>query len=759
MTQPFRLPDFYVPHPARLNPHADTARSHTTRWARDFGMLEGSGVWEQSDLDSHDYALLCAYTHPDCDAEALSLVTDWYVWVFFFDDHFVEYYKRTRDREGAKAYLEGLAAFMPMDLADGFPEPSNPVEAGLKDLWLRTVPAMSTDWRARFSESTRNLLNESMWELHNINIGRVANPLEYIEMRRKVGGAPWSAGLVEYVAAELPARVARSRPLEVLRDSFSDAVHLRNDLFSYQREVQDEGELSNAVLVLETFLGCPTQEAAELANDLLTSRIQQFEHTALAEVPVLAAEAGLTLGESAAVAAYAKGLQDWQSGGHEWHMVSSRYMNAEARPTPAVRLPFMPEGLGTTALDVRSMFTPRSVELRRRSYAHVPVRRVGPALLPEFDLPFALGTNPHLDHARRAVVDWCREAGLLRPQPGDPASDLWTEEQLVGFDFALASAVIDPDATREELVLSALWLAWGTYADDYYPKAFGETRSPDAARAATQRLIAMMPVGSGTAPDAAPEVAPEPVTVLERGLKELWARTAAGMSVPVREEFRATLVDMLESWVWEVDAATAHRVPDPVDYAEMRRRTFGCAMTMFMARLGHEGKGVPTELFGDGVIRSLENAASDVGAMINDLYSYEKEVEVAGELLNHVLVAQTFFGIDYERAVPIVADLVRRRTEEFVHVRDNQLPLLYEDNGLDAPSRAALDAYVRELEDWMAGLLHWHASTQRYRPAEPHTTAPAPRRAASFPADFGRSAVIGTAAARPPSTPFTRAGR
>ena len=83
MAQPFTLPDFYVPYPARLNPHVEEARQHTKSWARSIGMVEGSGIWEEKDLDSHDYALLCAYTHPDCSAEALSLVTDWYVWVFF----------------------------------------------------------------------------------------------------------------------------------------------------------------------------------------------------------------------------------------------------------------------------------------------------------------------------------------------------------------------------------------------------------------------------------------------------------------------------------------------------------------------------------------------------------------------------------------------------------------------------------------------------------------------------------------------------
>ncbi|MFD9874800.1 terpene synthase family protein, partial [[Kitasatospora] papulosa] len=163
MAQPFSLPEFYVPYPARLNPHLDAARSHTREWARGMGMLEGSGIWEEKDLESHDYALLCAYTHPDCSSEALSLVTDWYVWVFFFDDHFLELFKRTPDREGGRKYLDRLPAFMPMERGAATPEPANPVEAGLADLWTRTVPAMSDVWRARFAESTANLLNESLW--------------------------------------------------------------------------------------------------------------------------------------------------------------------------------------------------------------------------------------------------------------------------------------------------------------------------------------------------------------------------------------------------------------------------------------------------------------------------------------------------------------------------------------------------------------------------------------------------------------------
>ena len=113
-----------MPYPARLNANAEGARLHTNAWSRQVGILEpgpdagAPEIWTQADLDAHNYPLLCAYTHPDCPAPELDLVTDWYVWVFFFDDHFLETFKRSGDLAGAREYLDRLGAFMPMNSPD-----------------------------------------------------------------------------------------------------------------------------------------------------------------------------------------------------------------------------------------------------------------------------------------------------------------------------------------------------------------------------------------------------------------------------------------------------------------------------------------------------------------------------------------------------------------------------------------------------------------------------------------------------------------
>jgi germacradienol/geosmin synthase len=697
LPQPFELPDFYVPYPARLSPHVAAARAASTAWARGLGMLEGSNVWTESDLLAHDYALLCGYTHPETDPEMLTLITEWYVWVFFFDDHFLNAYKTSGERAPAHAYLARLCRFM--EPGHGL-EPGNPAEAGLVDLWARTAPYRGADWIRRFTEATRHLVMASMWELDNITAKRVANPVEYVEMRRRVGGAPWSACLVEHaVNAEVPPAVSGTRPMRVLCDTFADAIHFRNDIFSYQREVEQEGELDNGVLVLETFLDCPPQEAADRLNDLLTSRLHQFEHTALTEVPELLTTAGLDPKAGAAVVAYVKGLQDWQSGGHEWHMRSSRYMNKGGTtrsqspwilpPASALGIP----GLGNTA------FTVKHATDRARSFRHVPLQHVGPSPIPPIDPGFRLRLNPHLGRARAHVLEWATRLGAL-----------WDRETTAGFDFALYAAGIAPDATVEDLCLAADWLAWTTYADDYYSAVFVGTRDRVGAKAQNGRLASVMSADDGA-------TAVVPANDLERALADLWSRTTPPMSESARRYLRHAVTEMTGSRLWELGNLALNKVPDPVDYLEMRRKTFGAELTACLASV-RRGWAVPAVLEPHEAVASLENSAADFASMINDVYSYQKEIEFEGDVHNLVLVVQNFFDCERDAAIGIVGDLMAQRLRQFERAATTDLPQAYEDYELDQTDRDALDGRATQLRTWIAGVLNWHRQTRRYPEAD-----------------------------------------
>jgi germacradienol/geosmin synthase len=718
--QPFELPEFYVPWPARLNPHLEAARAHSKAWARKVGILapegeeQSSDIWDARRFDAHDYALLCSYTHPEAPGPELDLITDWYVWVFYFDDHFLEVYKRTRDTRGAKEYLDRLPRFMPVDPAAPTPAPTNPVERGLVDLWARTTPGTSEDWRRRFFESTKHLLEESTWELNNINAGRIANPIEYIEMRRKVGGAPWSAGLVEHaVSAEIPARIAATRPMRVLKDTFADAVHLCNDLFSYQREVEDEGENANCVLVFERFFGIETQRAADLVNEVLSSRLHQFQNTVFTELPPLFEEHELDPGERQNVLLYVRGLQDWQSGGHEWHMRSSRYMNARAKAASLAARGGEPASAAAPTASVEPSSGAQGSR-RFKSFSRTPYRAVSAVKLPDIYMPFPVKVSPHLEAARKHATEWARRMGMLDAMSGGAGLLLWSEARLVAFDFPLCAAVMHPDVSGPELNVSSEWLTWTTYADDYFTAIYRHTHDMAGAKLFVKRLLAFMPL------DAAARQAP--ADALERGLADLWARSASPLRVEGRSRLRRAVEDMLGSWLWELANQTQDRIPDPVDYVEMRRATSGWDLTMTLSQLAL-GDGIPPEIFRTRTMGGLASSAEDFCCLMNDIFSYRKEIQFEGELNNGVLVTQNFLGCEAPLAIKVVNDLMTARVRQFENIVATELPVLFDDFDLDAAARDTLQRYVDDMKNWMAGELFWHRKTGRYSEPMLHDAA------------------------------------
>jgi germacradienol/geosmin synthase len=200
---------------------------------------------------------------------------------------------------------------------------------------------------------------------------------------------------------------------------------------------------------------------------------------------------------------------------------------------------------------------------------------------------------------------------------------------------------------------------------------------------------------------------------VETGLADLWIRTAAPMTTDQRCQFRQAVEGMTTSWLWELANHIQHRIPDPVDYIEMRRHTFGSDMTMSLARITKAAK-VPVDIFRTRTLRSLENSAVNYACFTNDIFSYQKEIEFEGELHNAVLVVGKFLDIDREEAVGVVNDLMTSRMRQFEHIIATELPLIVDDFQLDADARDALDGYVVGLQDWMAGILDWHLLCGRY---------------------------------------------
>jgi len=278
---------------------------------------------------------------------------------------------------------------------------------------------------------------------------------------------------------------------------------------------------------------------------------------------------------------------------------------------------------------------------------------------------------------------------------------IWDERQFRRLDLAHCAAMINADGTPEQVELSADWLAWGTYGDDLYPKL-----DLASAKLQTDRLQLCMTDTPGTGANA-----------LERGLADLWQRTAGPMPERLRAQFRRSVTDMTESWLWELANRAVNRIPDPIDYVEMRRATFGADMTMTLARLA-DAEVVPPEIYATRTIRELETAAQDYACFTNDLFSYQKEIQFEGELHNMVLVLEQFLDVDRWAAAEIVARLMAERLQQFERLVAVGLPALFAEQDLTLDAQRALTSQAARLKDWMSGILEWHRRCPRYTDAE-----------------------------------------
>jgi germacradienol/geosmin synthase len=744
--QPFELPDFYTPWPARLSSNLEAARVHSKAWAYKMGILgsdkeaENSGVWDERTFDAHDYALLCAYIHPDAPEEELNLITDWYVWIFFFDDHFLETYKRSQDMFGAKAYLDRLPAFMPIDSSEILPVPSNPVERGLANLWSITAFTKSKQWRQRFFDNTKNQFDASLCELANINQNRIPNPIEFIEMRRVVGGALWSSDLIEHASSiEIPDEITNTRQIRVLKDSFADAVHLRNDIFSYQREVEDEGENSNCVLVFERFFNFDTQKAANVTNDLLTSRLQQFEHTVITELPLLVEKDIITPKVYIDILLFIKGLQDFQSGAHDWHMRSSRYMNKKAN-TASTSIPILgiPMGLGISTVNILSLYNTFGLN-RFKNYTHVHYQSVGSVTLPSFYMPFSTKLNPYFEVAQKHSKYWADKMGILTSIPSRPDVFVWDERKFDAGNWALYSALICPNISVDQLKVIACWVTWGTYIDDYFPRLYAGNRCDlIGAKVFVARLSEFMPIDLTTS-------IPIPTNPVECGLSDLWQCSAKDMATDTLYLFRCTIEDFIGSMLWELANHAQNKIPDPIDYVEMRRKTFGWDLIKMFTQKIEKRENTQLEIYCTRTMQEISNAAIDYMWLTNDIISYQKEMEFEGELHNSILVAQCFLSCNQTEAVKILCNMMTARMRQFEYLVTTDLPILFKNFDLDTKSRKGLLSYIEKLQHLMCGNLQWHLTTNRYKEFELKNEQARSRKSTPTPTGLGMSATQITA--------------
>jgi germacradienol/geosmin synthase len=326
-----------MPFAARLSPHADHVRRHTKTWVRDMGMLNGA-PWTEAFYDAADYGGFGPLTHPTASLEDLKHINDWHTWGFHVSDAFLEGFLRPRDVVGGKAFVARLKSVL-----SGSVTPTSPAEKGLADLASRsTVDDFDREHLGEY-------LDALSWELHNTAQGRVPDPIDLVEMRRRSIATELSAKLVrKSVGADLPAELLRNSTMRALVDSFGDVPALRQEIVGFDRLYGTGGSTTSAVLAVRQFFDCEQPQAVSIVADLIAARLRQIV-AIIGELPSLAAEYDLDAEARAGLHRYVEALKSWLAGELLWTQRSGRFTFSPTRKSFHT-----PSGLGTAAFLVRS---------------------------------------------------------------------------------------------------------------------------------------------------------------------------------------------------------------------------------------------------------------------------------------------------------------------------------------------------------------------------------------------------------------------
>jgi germacradienol/geosmin synthase len=318
--------------------------------------------------------------------------------------------------------------------------------------------------------------------------------------------------------------------------------------------------------------------------------------------------------------------------------------------------------------------------------------------LPKIYMPYAARLNPNVDDAHRHTREWARRVGILD-------SGVWSEADLESTDCAQYASLCHPDAPAATHNLITDWFVLTFFWDDFFLETFKLSGDLPGGKRYVNRMSEFMPL--------LPCPLPEPRDAFECGLADLWPRTMFSMSPELLGRFRGHLKEYFNGTLWELRNRCHDWVPDPIEFAEMRRWVGGTTFTRDLVQWG-VGAEISSQVHETYTINALFRAWADWVGICNDLFSVTRESESENEMHNAVLISQHFLRSDRQDAANLVNEFLTRRVFQFDHVVDTELQELFDDWDMNAAARGDIVRHVQGLRDWMAGTLEFMFGSPRY---------------------------------------------
>lgn len=301
---------FQIPFPSRgVNQHAKAVTKRSADWVQQMGLLDSFSCGK-----SYRPVLigeLVARTHPTFPVEELQLIADWAMWLFINDDLF--------DKLSIPILNERIGRYLAI-LNDEEACPSDtPFVRGLSDLWLRTQPKVTCQWKSRFVAHLSDHLTSLIWEAETKTNQILPDVATYLRMRQRTSGIDAYVDLLEILdSVSLPASVHNSLPVQQLKCMVNNITSWANEVLSLEKELNQGDCLLNLVWLYHRNERVSMKEAQRYVVDLCQREIAIFDALST-QVP------SYIPSMTAKLQHYTGLLQDIVIGTVEWHFVTERY--------------------------------------------------------------------------------------------------------------------------------------------------------------------------------------------------------------------------------------------------------------------------------------------------------------------------------------------------------------------------------------------------------------------------------------------------
>ncbi|MFC5804210.1 terpene synthase family protein [Streptomyces formicae] len=258
----WELPPFYCPfNEGLVHPKAAELERRAVEWTDAFGIYPDAveRAWGMA-THSADFS---ARIVPYGDMEPLLLFTQWNYWANAVDDW---QDSGSAGTSTADIVDHGVRLARTLEAPGSAVLPPGPLTAALDDLVARTRAVLTPFQLRRFTEGARDWLLGAAWQAAGAERAAMPGLNDFAAVGTLANGTRFSLTWSDAAnGIGLPPDVLYSAPVQAVTDIAGFIVSADNDLFSYNKDDDQEPWEQNLINVLARHQGCTPREALPVA--------------------------------------------------------------------------------------------------------------------------------------------------------------------------------------------------------------------------------------------------------------------------------------------------------------------------------------------------------------------------------------------------------------------------------------------------------------------------------------------------------------